>query len=149
MSFTVDVNLLLYASDERSQFHRPASEFVARMAAGTEIAYVFWPTLMAYLRIATHPGIFARPLNLQSALQNISALVELPHVQTPGEQDDFWGRFVEVAADVAPTGNLVPDAHIVGLMHQNGVDTIWTHDRDYRKFARITVRDPFASAASR
>ncbi len=39
--------------------------------------------------------------------------------------------------------NLVPDAHIVALMHQNGVRTIWTHDRDFRRFDAIDVRDPF------
>jgi hypothetical protein len=28
-------------------------------------------------------------------------------------------------------------------MIQNGVGTIWTHDRDYRRFRGIEVRDPF------
>jgi predicted nucleic acid-binding protein len=45
--------------------------------------------------------------------------------------------------DVSPTGNLVSDAHIVALMRDNGVRTILTRDRDYRKFTGITVRDPF------
>jgi hypothetical protein len=29
-------------------------------------------------------------------------------------------------------------------MVENGVRTIWTHDRDYRRFSGIQVRDPFA-----
>ena len=41
-------------------------------------------------------------------------------------------------------GNLVPDAHLVALMRQHGVRTIWTHDRDFRKFNGIRVVDPFA-----
>jgi len=28
-------------------------------------------------------------------------------------------------------------------MHQHGISTIWSHDRDLRKFGGITVRDPF------
>jgi predicted nucleic acid-binding protein len=28
-------------------------------------------------------------------------------------------------------------------MQEHGVSTIWTHDRDFRKFDGITVRDPF------
>jgi hypothetical protein len=28
-------------------------------------------------------------------------------------------------------------------MVENGVRTIWTHDRDYRRFAGIETRDPF------
>jgi predicted nucleic acid-binding protein len=38
----------------------------------------------------------------------------------------------------------VPDAHLVALRLEHDVQTIWTHDRDYRRFTRIEVRDPFA-----
>ena len=40
-------------------------------------------------------------------------------------------------------GNLVPDAHLAALLIQNGVTTVWTHDRDFQKFPGIRVRDPF------
>lgn len=59
------------------------------------------------------------------------------------EQDRFWDVYQGVAADVDARGNLVTDAHLVSLMIENGVRTIWTHDRDYRKFRGIEVRDPF------
>jgi hypothetical protein len=38
----------------------------------------------------------------------------------------------------------VADAHLVALMLESDVRTIWTRDRDYRRFAGIEVRDPFA-----
>lgn len=144
MSYTIDANLLLYASDEESAWHERAVALLDEMALGPEIVHLFWPTVMAYLRVATHPAVFGRPLPHADARANIEALLDLPHVQASGEQDAFWRRFIEVADDVAPTGNLVPDAHLVALMLENGVRTIWTHDRDYRKFRGITVRDPFA-----
>ena len=144
MSFAVDANLLLYASDEASPFHRRAVELIDEIAIGPEIAYLFWPVAMAYLRIATHPAIFTRPMSHADARANLDALLALPHVQAVGEDETFWHRFVEVADDVTPTGNLVPDAHLVALMLANGVRTIWTRDRDYRKFTGIRVRDPFA-----
>jgi hypothetical protein len=143
MSFTIDANLLLYASDEESPWHPGAVAAVDQLARGPEIVHLFWPTIMAYLRIATHPAVFARPLAHADARANIEALLDLPHVQTSGEQDAFWRRFTEVAEDVRLTGNLVPDAHLVALMLENGVRTIWTRDRDFRKFRGITVRDPF------
>lgn len=146
MSYTVDANILIYASDADSSLHGRATEFLQGIAAGPEIAYLFWPTAMAYLRIATHPTIFARPLTPQEAIGNVQALLDLPHVQTPGEQDRFWGRFLDIARDVPSAGNLVPDAHLVALMIENGVGVIWTHDRDFRKFRGITVRDPFEEA---
>lgn len=143
MSYTLDANILLYASDEASPLHTRSLEVVTRAAQGPEIVYLFWPAIMAYLRVATHPSVFTHPLSIAEAAGNIEALIGRPHVQTPGEQDRFWRRFGEVAADAAPTGNLVSDAHLVSLMLENGVRTIWTRDRDYRRFSGIEVRDPF------
>ncbi|MEP6468646.1 MAG: TA system VapC family ribonuclease toxin [Chloroflexota bacterium] len=145
MSFAIDANLLLYASDEESPWHEQAVARLDEVALGPEIVHLFWPTVMAYLRIATHPAVFARPLSHADARANMQSLLELPHVQTSGEQDAFWRRFTEVADDVVPTGNLVSDAHLVALMMENGVRTILTRDRDYRKFRGLTVRDPFAA----
>lgn len=144
MSFAIDANLLLYASDRDNPLHQRAVALLDEVALGPELVYLFWPTAMAYLRIATHPAIFDRPLSHADARANLKALLELPHVRAVGEEETFWRRFAEVAEDVAPTGNLVPDAHLVTLMLENGVRTIWTRDRDYRKFTGIRVRDPFA-----
>ncbi|MBX5474922.1 MAG: type II toxin-antitoxin system VapC family toxin [Thermoleophilia bacterium] len=143
MSFTFDANVLLYASDETSAHHARARAFLDRVASGDELVYLFWPTLMAYLRIATHPAIFERPLPPADAVGNVERLLSLPHVQTVGEHDRFWAAYRRVAAEADVRGNLVPDAHLVALMLENGVRTIWTHDRDYRRFPDIEARDPF------
>ena len=144
MSYTIDANVLLYASDQSSPVHQRAREFVGRLADGPEIAYLFWPTVMAYLRIATHAAVFARPLSIVEAAGNIEQLLARPHVRTAGEGEAFWRTFVAVSDDALPSGNLVPDAHLVTLMLENDVRTIWTRDRDFRRFSRIKVRDPFA-----
>ena len=144
MSLTLDANVLLYASDASSPRQAAARGLLETIAAGPELTYLFWPTIMAYLRIATHPAVFSRPLPASDAIANIESLLDRPHVRAPGEQPEFWPRYRAVAADAAPTGNLVSDAHLVALMLQNEVRTIWTHDRDFRRFKGIEVRDPFA-----
>ena len=87
MSFTFDANVLLYASDASSAHHARARSFLDDVAAGDELVYLFWPTAMAYLRIATHPAIFKAPLRPSEATANIEGLLDLPQVQTVGEQD--------------------------------------------------------------
>lgn len=143
MSYALDANILLFASDEDSPLHARSVEIMSRAAHGPEIVYLFWPTIMAYLRISTHPAVFRRPLTPARAVDNIEALIRRPHIQTPGEQDRFWDRFREVAADAGPKGNVVADAHLAALMLENGVRTIYTHDRDFRLFRGIEIRDPF------
>jgi predicted nucleic acid-binding protein len=70
-------------------------------------------------------------------------LLARPHVRSPGEEDGFGRVYRSIGDHVVVRGNLVPDAHLVALMRQYGVDTIVSHDRDFRKFAGVRVRDPF------
>jgi toxin-antitoxin system PIN domain toxin len=142
MSATVDANVLVYASDSQAQSHDRAEALVRRLAAGPEILYLFWPVLVGFLRIVTHPGILSNPLSPMAALGNVEALLDRPHVRAPGELDGFWPIFRSTAGE-RPRGNDVPDAHVAALMRQHGVGVIYTRDRDFRRFEGIDVRDPF------
>lgn len=144
MSATVDVNVLLYSSDESSSFHAKALELVERLARESELLYLFWPVVMGYLRVATHSAIFPRPLSLEAAIANVEQLLTLPHVRATGESDGFWRVYRAMTSGMVVRGNLVPDAHLASLMRENGVGTLWSHDRDFRRFDGIRVRDPFA-----
>lgn len=143
MSITFDVNVLVYASDRASEFHEPAQRVLHEAADGQVLLYVFWPVLMGYLRISTHPAIFTDPLAPEDALENVTALIERSNVRVPGEGDDFLRVFRETAGGTSVRGNLVPDAHVAALMRQYGVKTIISRDRDFRKFDGIKVLDPF------
>lgn len=142
MSSTVDVNVLVYASNSTSRFHEEARATLDRLVAGPDLLYLFWPVLMGYLRIATHPALLPRPLPPDEVAANIGALLALPHVRTVGEEEGFWDVYRAVTSDVTVRGNLVPDAHLVALMRQHGVTKLWTRDRDFRKFDAIRVEDP-------
>lgn len=149
MSFGIDVNILLYASDAGSPLHDRASAFLVECARGREVFCLAWPTLMGYLRMATHPRIFALPLSHDEAAGNVEALLALPHCRAIGEEDRFWRSYREVTHDVPVHGNLVPDAHLAALLRDHGVVTIYTHDRDFRRFSFLDVRDPLQGAAQR
>lgn len=92
--------------------------------------------------MATHPAIFARPLTHAAAVQNMQALMTLPHCRVIGEHPDFWEVYCQVTGEVHTRGNLVPDAHLAAVLMQNGVAVLYTHDRDFRKFTFLEVRDP-------
>jgi len=143
MSATVDANVLVYASNEADRAHAPARSLVERLAAGPELVYLFWPVLMGYLRIVTHPAILPRPLAPAAAVANVAALLEPAHVRAPGESEGFWDVF-RSGSDSRLRGNAVPDGHLVALMRENGVATIYTRDRDFRRFDGIRVEDPFS-----
>jgi toxin-antitoxin system PIN domain toxin len=143
VSVTVDANVLIYATNERDPVHAQARALVERLMAGPEIAYLFWPALMGYLRIVTQPRLLPDPLTAAEAMGNVARLVAPPHVRTPGERDGFWELF-RATADGSIRGNDVPDAHLATLMRQHGVGTIYTRDRGFRRYDGIRMEDPFA-----
>jgi len=143
MSTTIDINVLVYASHQASPFHARATGLLHSLAVGPTLVCLFWPVTLGYLRIVTHPSLLKNPLSSAEAMANVDGLLRLAHVRAVGEADEFWAAYRRVADDVRPRGNLVSDAHLVALMHQHGVSTIWTHDRDFRRFNGIRVQDPF------
>jgi toxin-antitoxin system PIN domain toxin len=134
----------MYASDTASPVHLTARRFLETAAAGDDLFCLGWTTVMSYLRMATHPRIFGAPLTPAEALANIDGLTGLPHVRLLGEEDGFLDVYREVTAEFPVRGNLVPDAHLAAILKQHGVRTLFTRDSDFRKFAFLDLRDPFA-----
>lgn len=144
MSLAIDTNLLLYASDSGSRHHEAALSFLTEAAAGPGTVYLPWPVLMAYLRIATHPTVFAVPLSPAEAEGNVSQLLSRPHVQPLAARQGFWGVYQRVCSAGPMRGGLVTDAWIAALCLQYGVTHIATNDRDFNRFDFLKVVNPLA-----
>ncbi len=141
---TVDTNILVYAANAEDENHEASKALLNRLAAGPELLTLFWPTLLGFVRIVTHPRVFRSPLSFKVAYDAVDRLIARRHVRVLGEADDFWALFGQTASAAKVSGNLVPDAQLAALMRQHGVREIWTNDRDFRKFDGIVTLDPFA-----
>jgi toxin-antitoxin system PIN domain toxin len=146
VSYSIDANLLVYASAAASPFHARADEFLKQCRAGGDVFCLAWPTLMSYLRMVTHAAIVSPPLAPPAAMENVESLVRLPHVRLLSELEGFWDVYREITADTPVRGKLVPDAHVAALLRQHGVTVLYTNDRDFRKFDFLQVRNPFAAS---
>jgi toxin-antitoxin system PIN domain toxin len=142
LSATVDTNVLLYAANADDDAHTVARELLERLARGPDLFYLFWPTIMGFLRIATHPAIFPNPYTAEQAVAAITDLLDRANVRTPSEHDGFWGLYCSTT-DAQTRGNHIPDAQLAALMRQQGVTVIYTRDRDFRRYDGIDARDPF------
>lgn len=142
MSATVDANILIYAANASHPGHQTARGLLERLARGPELLFVFWPSIMGFLRISTNAGILPMPLPHAEALAAIADLIGRPHVRTPSEQPGFLDLY-RATAPPGTSGRLVPDVHLVTLMRQHGVRLIYTRDGSFRRFDGISVRDPF------
>lgn len=76
-------------------------------------------------------------------MANVDSLLERPHVRAMGEEDDFWRIYQPVVSEGQPRGNQVPDTFLAALLRQHGVATLFTRDRNLRRYDFLTLINPF------
>jgi uncharacterized protein len=143
LSVAIDTNVLLYAVNPSDPASETAYGLIERLARGPELVFLFWPVVMGFLRLSTNPTLTDEPLSPSEAVAVMSELIERPNVRAPGEEPGFLAVYRKTAS-AGTRGKDVTDAHIAALMRQHGVATIYTRDRDFRRFDGIGVEDPFA-----
>jgi toxin-antitoxin system PIN domain toxin len=142
VSYSLDANLLLYASDTASEWHEPARSFLMERPSDPDLCCISWLTLMAYQRIATHSGIFRTPLKPSVAWANVRSLLALPRVRIIGDESSFPDDYGSVSGTMTVRGNLVPDAHLAVVLREHGVGRLYSADADFRKFDFLDVINP-------
>ena len=139
-----DANILLYAVDEQSPNHARARDWLEEALNGTETLALAWVVLLAFIRLATHPGLFERPLTPGGAIDLVEEWLQRPasRVVHPGPRHHELLR--ELLSAVGTAGNLVPDAHLAALAIENNAQ-VATNDRDFGRFRRVRVTYPLAT----
>lgn len=136
-----DVNVLIYAFRSDSSRHSEYKEWLENAVDGSE-AYGISPQVLAsFLRICTHPRIFLRPSELETALAFCRALLERPNATVITPQERHWDIFEALCRDSKATGNVLQDAWFAALAIETGCEWITT-DRDFARFDDLRWRVP-------
>jgi toxin-antitoxin system PIN domain toxin len=139
----VDANLLLFAVHESSAFHAAARAWLTEQLNGARRVGLPWQSLGAFLRIATHPRAFERPLEPATAWARVTDWLGTgaAWIPTPGERHaEILG---ELMARHHVRGNLVPDAQLATLAIEHGV-AVASADTDFARFPEIRWENPLA-----
>lgn len=142
----VDTNLLVYAHREDSPHHRPALEVLSGLAEGRSPWAVPWPCVHEFLAVVTHPRIYRPPSDMQVALQAVRALASSPRVHFLSEAPDHFEVLARLLQDSGSTGPRVHDARIAAICLSNGIDVLWSADRDFSWFPKLSVVNPLAAS---
>lgn len=137
----LDANLLLYAYDEESPFHGRARAFFETALSGDEPVGLPWATILAFLRLVTHPKVCTRPMTSEEALETVDSWFGSPVVCVPEPTDRHWTTLAELVTEVGARGNLVPDAHLAALAVQHGA-RLCSSDRDFARFPSLDWWNP-------
>jgi toxin-antitoxin system PIN domain toxin len=140
----VDVNILLYATNSEADQHAKSREWLDGKIGGTGPVGLPWPTLLAFLRVATNPRAFRIPLTMATAWQQVSTWLSSETVWTPQPTERHAAILGELLALPGVYGNLVPDAHLAALAIEHGL-TLCSTDGDFARFPGLTWLNPLAA----
>lgn len=144
MSAVVDTNILLHAVNRDSPENRAAREFLESVARPSSPVYLTEGIVYEFLRVATHPRVFPKPLTWRQAWSFLREILRSPAFQILTIGGEHWRVLEQTLRSLRhPSGNLFFDVRTAVLMKENGVRRIYTLDADFTRFAEVEVVEPF------
>jgi toxin-antitoxin system PIN domain toxin len=100
-----------------------------------------WIVLLGFLRLATNPRVFPRPLTSEAAVAKVDRWLALDNVQVVREREDHWPTLKGLLDATGLAGNLTTDAHLAALALSHDAVLV-SCDRDFGRFKRLRWQNP-------
>jgi toxin-antitoxin system PIN domain toxin len=140
----VDANLILWAHHRSFPHHEAARSWWSSTLSDVPAVAIPWPTILAFLRISTHPRALERPLDVLTAWGVVEGWLVRPNVLTPAATARHAPILARMLRDGRASGNHCPDAHLAALAVEWGFVLV-SADRDFARYPEIRWHDPTAA----
>lgn len=137
----IDANILIYAVDEQAPQHHAAVAWLTSQLNGPRRVGLPWQSTAAFLRIATHPRIFPRPLTPATAYSRVTDWLARPVAWIPQPGPEYHRILGQLITTYNVGGNLIPDAGLAALAIEHGV-TLCSADTDFARFTELRWENP-------
>ncbi len=138
-----DVNLLIYAINDRSPGHAQALAWWNATLSGSETVGLPWSVLLGFVRVMTSPSVLVVPLKAEAALRYVDRWLARRNTTII----EPTGRHTAILRDLLDRtgtgGNLVSDAHLAALAMEHGAE-LASADRDFGRFPGLRWVNPLA-----
>ena len=140
----VDANVLLYAVNRDSVYHIRLRRWWEDTVGSDEPVGLCWMVLLAFLRIATHPGVFPQPLTVAQAAATVSRWLSHPNVRVVTELEQHWGVLRGLLHETGTAANLTADAHLAAMAITHGAVLV-SCDADFARFQGLRWENPLTT----
>lgn len=141
-----DVNLLIYAADRDSGWHREASAWWEKSLNGSERIGLTWVTILGFIRVATNSRVVRTAVSPARAIETVRTWLSVPAVRIvePGER--HAEILFELLERLGTAGNLTTDAHLAAFAIEFHA-RIATNDADFLRFPGVRWFNPLATSS--
>jgi len=141
--YVVDTNVLIYAANSSAAEHAKCRHVLDTLRAGPNAWYLTWGICFEFLRVVTHPRVFAAPWTSNDAWGFIEVLLSSPGCRMLSPEPSHSAVVRALVADSSDLrGNIWHDAETVALMKASGIRRVISRDSDFHRFTGIEVLDP-------
>lgn len=140
----VDANLVLWAHHRQFPHHEPARAWWASTLSDAPVVGVPWPTVLAFVRVSTHPRALQRPVDVTTAFSVVEGWLSRPNVITPSPTERHAPLFGQMLRSGRAAGNHSTDAHLAALAVEWGL-VLASADRDFGRYPGLRWTDPSTS----
>jgi toxin-antitoxin system PIN domain toxin len=135
--------VLVYAHREDAVDHELFRDWLRGVIDGASAYAVSDLVLSGFLRVVTHPRVFAVPSTIAQATAFARTIRDQPNCRVVAPGLGHWEIFLRLCGEAGAKGNLVADAYHAALAIESGSEWITT-DRDYARFQGLRWRHPLA-----
>jgi len=141
----IDTNMLVYAHRLDCEFNQRAHDALTLLAVGRAPWAIPWPCVHEFFSIVTHPRIWNPPTPVEQAIAQIEAWRRSSSVTFLAEPAAYWEELRELLRRSKIVGPKVHDARIAAICSVHGVRELWSADRDFSRFAGLSVVNPLTA----
>lgn len=131
-----DVNILVGAFRADHLDYQPLRKWLDAASRGPEPLGLTDAVLAGFVRVVTHPRVFAAPTPINEALSQMDGLLNAPATVRVHPGATHWELFSELCRVAQARGSLVADAHHAATAMQQGATWV-TQDRDFARFSGL------------
>lgn len=137
----VDANLLIYAYVRDMPQHEAAHAWLDQQLNTQPRVGLPWPSLLAFVRLMSHPRIFERPVSVPVAWGQVEGWLSVPSVWIPAPTEQHAAILGRLMTTAVTRANHVPDAHLAALALEHGL-TLCSSDRGFARYPDLRWENP-------
>lgn len=139
----IDANLLIWAHHAHFPHHEQTRRWWRDLLSSAALVGLPWPSILAFLRVSTHPRALERPIELDDAWHVVGGWLARPNVWVPVPTERHARVLEPLLLGARAAGNHTTDAHLAALAVEWGLELL-SADRGFARFSGLHWRDPLA-----
>ncbi len=138
-----DVNLLVYAIDETSSFHKQSRAWWDELLSSTEPVGLCYPAILGFIRLTTNRRIFESPLSIGTAVDHVENWLGQPNTILLLPTGSHWPLLAKLLKSTGAGANLTTAAHLAAFAIEHGC-TLCSNDSDFERFEGLRWENPLS-----